>query len=311
MIIGFIINKFRGDPALFDDGIKYIEKKTGKPVVGLVPYFHEIQIDSEDSVAVQYDKLAMKPVNRKTVNIAVIRLPAISNFTDLEILNMEKDVVVNYLSNKNDLTYDYDCLIIPGTKNVMEDMAWLSRHGWKKRIREYADHRKAVLGICGGFQILGRVIYDPYGVESTRKKIAGLNLLPVETTIEADKVVRKVIGKSLTGNKYVEGYEIHMGLTKIIDDREMPFLKLKEEGGNEHWVDGCYLKERDIAGTYVHGILDSPGFRGDLLNRLRRKKAIKEKRPGKGRAARFREYDRLADHFEKYCDVEKILKEIS
>ncbi|MBN1905877.1 MAG: cobyric acid synthase [Deltaproteobacteria bacterium] len=311
MILGFIINKFRGDPALFDDGIKYIEKKTGKPVLGLVPYFHDIQIDSEDSVAVQYDKLPMKPVGKKTVNIAVIRLPAISNFTDLEILNMEKDVVFNYLSNKNDLTDAYDCLIIPGTKNVMEDTAWLSRLGWKKRIREFADDGKAVLGICGGYQILGRRIYDPYGVESSRKEISGLNLLPVETNLEADKVVRKVTGMSLKHNKPVSGYEIHMGKTEIINNSGIPFLKLKQEKGNEGFVDGCYLRDAEIAGTYLHGILDSPGFRGDFLNRLRSKKGIKEKRAGKGRVARFREYDRLADHFEKYCDVEKIISALS
>ncbi|MDM7920103.1 MAG: cobyric acid synthase, partial [Methanosarcina sp.] len=307
MIIGFIINKFRGDPALFIDGIKYIEKKTGKPVLGLVPYFHEIQIDSEDSVAVQYDKLPMKPVNKKTVNIAVIRLPAISNFTDLEILNMEKDVVVNYLTNKNDLTDDYDCLIMPGTKNVMEDMAWLSGTGWKKRIKEFALKGKSILGICGGYQILGKKVYDPYGVESRRKKISGLGILPVETTLEADKVVRKVTGRSLKNNKSVTGYEIHMGQTKIMNSSGTPFLRLREENSHEWFVDGCYIKDVEIAGTYLHGVFDSPGFRGEFLNNIRRKKRLKEKKAGKGRMARFREYDHLADHFEKYCDVEKII----
>ncbi|NLD37740.1 MAG: cobyric acid synthase [Desulfatiglans sp.] len=310
MIIGFIINKFRGDPALFDDGIKYIEQNTGKPVFGLVPYFYDIQIDSEDSVAVQYDKLPVKPVGRKTVNIAVIRLPAISNFTDLEILNVERDVIVNYLSNKKELTDDYDCLIMPGTKNVMEDMAWLSRTGWKKRIKEFALSGKFILGICGGYQILGKKVYDPYGVESNRKEISGLGMLPVETTLEAEKVVRKVTGKSLKNNKPVAGYEIHMGQTRIINDTGIPLLRLKGEDGNDSWEDGCYLIDKEIAGSYLHGILDSPGFRGDFLNSVRRKKGIREKRPGKGRAARFREYDRLADHFEKYCNVEKILKEI-
>lgn len=307
MIIGFIINKFRGDPKLFDDGIRYIEKKTGKPVLGLVPYFHDIQIDSEDSVAVQYDKLPMKPVGNKTVNVAVIRLPAISNFTDLEILNMEKDVNVNYLSNKKDLTDDYDCLIIPGTKNVMEDTAWLSREGWKERIKDFALKGKSILGICGGYQILGKKIYDPYGVESNRKEISGLNLLPVITTLEADKVVRKVKGRSLKHDKPVAGYEIHMGQTQIINNSGIPFLRLKQEKEKENFVDGCYLKDKEIAGSYLHGIMDSPGFRAEFLNRLRSKKGIKEQKPGKGRVARFREYDRLADHFEKYCDVEKII----
>lgn len=311
MTIGFIINKFRGDPDLFTDGIKYIEKKTKKTVLGLVPFYHDIHIDSEDSVAVQFDKLPMKTVGKKTVNIAVIRLPAISNFTDLEILNMEKDVVVNYISNKNDLTDDYDCLIIPGTKNVMEDAAWLSRRGWKKRIREFADKGKSILGICGGYQLLGKKIQDPLGVESTRKEISGLNLLPVITTLEADKIVRKVSGRSLRDNKIVKGYEIHMGQTRIINSKGMPFFKLKEENKNETWVDGCYVEGQNVAGSYVHGILDSPGFRGNFLNSLRRGKEIKEKRPGKSRVTRFHEYNRLADHFEKYCDVEHILSEIS
>lgn len=311
MTMGFIINKFRGDPDLFTDGIKHIETKTGKPVLGLVPFYHDIQIDSEDSVAVQFDKLPVKTVGEKTVNIAVLRLPAISNFTDLEILYTEKDVVVNYLSNKKELTDDYDCLIIPGTKNVMEDAAWLSRMGWKKRIRDFAEQGKGVLGICGGYQLLGKKIYDPSGVESPRKEISGLGLLPVITTLESDKVVRKVKGRCLKNKKTVNGYEIHMGQTRITKDNGMPLLKLKEDAGSDSWTDGCYIEDGDIAGSYVHGILDSPGFRGELLNQLRRKKKIKERKSGKGRVARFREYDRLADHFEKYCDMERILKQIS
>lgn len=307
MITGFIINKFRGDPDLFTDGIKYIEKRTGKPVLGLVPFYDDIQIDSEDSVAVQFDKLPVKPVGKNTVNIGVLRLPAISNFTDLEILNMDKDVVVNYLSKKNELTDEYDCLIIPGTKNVMEDAAWLSRMGWKKRIREFSEKGKSVLGICGGYQLLGNKIQDPLGVESNRKEISGLYLLPVVTTLEPEKIVRKVKGRCFKNNRVVKGYEIHMGQTRIVNDIGRPFLKIREEKGKESWTDGCYIEDGNIAGTYVHGILDAPGFRGEFLNSIRRSKGMKERSPGKGRTSRFREYDRLADHFEKYCDVERIL----
>ncbi len=307
MIIGFIINKFRGDPDLFEEGIEYIEKKTGRPVLGLVPFYHDIQIDSEDSVAVQFDKLSVKPVGKNTVNIAVIRLPAISNFTDLEILNMEKDIVVNYISRADELKDDYDCIILPGTKNAMEDAAWLSRGGWKKILKDFAAKGKAILGICGGYQIMGRKILDPKGVESSRKEIAGLGLLPVVTRLEKDKIVRKVFGKSLSTNRAVEGYEIHMGITEIVNDDGIPFLSLRQNNHDEGWMDGCFLKEQNVAGSYVHGILDAPGFRGEYLNRIRRNKGIKEKRPGRGRTARFKEYDRLADHFEKYCDVEKII----
>jgi adenosylcobyric acid synthase len=308
--IGFLINKFRGDPKLFHDGIAYIEKKTGKPVLGLVPFYYDINIDSEDSVSVQYDKLPIKETGKKGINIAVIRLPAISNFTDLEILDTEKDVTVNYLSKVKDLSDDYDYIIIPGTKNIMEDAAWLSKGGWKKRIRDFADQGKNILGICGGYQLLGKKIRDPLGVESSRKEISGLNLLPVETVLEEEKIVRKVIGKCLINNKVIKGYEIHMGQTRIINDSGTPFLKIKEEKGSRYWADGCSVMDGNISGSYVHGILDSPGFRSDFLNKIRRNKGIKERRSGRGRISRFREYDRLADHFEKYCDVEKIIKMI-
>jgi len=151
---------------LFEAGIEYIENKTGKPVLGLVPYFEDIHIDAEDSVSVQMDKRPLKEISAQSVNIAVPRLPAISNFTDLEILDREPDVVVNYLSRPDELTQEYDWLILPGTKNVMSDARWLARRGWKKRIWEFARSGKYVLGICGGYQLLGEWIEDPFGVES-------------------------------------------------------------------------------------------------------------------------------------------------
>jgi adenosylcobyric acid synthase len=216
LTIGFLINKFRGDSLLFSDGIKYIEKKTGKPVLGLVPFFHNIQIDSEDSVSVQEDKRPPRPIGSKTINIAVLRLPAISNFTDLEILEQEKDIVVNYVFKPKELTNKYDCLIIPGTKNAMEDAAWLSRIGWRKAVELFSRDGKRVLGICGGYQIMGKTIKDPYGVESNRKEISGLGLLPVTTTLEKEKIVRKVVGTCLINGKRVKGYEIHMGKSRIL-----------------------------------------------------------------------------------------------
>ncbi len=305
--IGFLINKFRGDPELFASGIQYIEKKTGKPVLGLVPYYQDILIDSEDSVAVQDDKRAVLPTGQNTVNIAVLRLPAISNFTDMEGLSREKDVVVNYLSRPGELTDLYDCLILPGTKNVMEDAVWLSRAGWKKKIITFADDKR-ILGVCGGYQLLGDRIMDPFGVESKRKMAKGIGLLPIETFLEGEKIVRKVTGVCLLNRKRVNGYEIHMGKSHAINEEGGPFLKIREPGKKRTWTDGWSVQEGHIAGTYVHGILDATGFRGDFLNGLRRKKGIRERSPGKGRLSRFHQYDLLADHFEKYCDVKKIRK---
>jgi adenosylcobyric acid synthase len=307
LLSGFLINKFRGDPGLFEDGIRYIEAKTKKPVLGLVPFYQDILIDPEDSVRVQEDKRVVRATGKKTVNIGVLKLPAISNFTDLEALETEPDTVVNYLFRPEELTGDYDLLILPGTKNTMEDARWLGRSGWRRRIREYGEGKGHILGICGGYQLLGRVIRDPHGVESPRKEVRGLGLLPVVTELAPDKVVRKVAGKSVVRGRHVKGYEIHMGTSRAVGDRGGPYLKIRESGKQTSWEDGWQMDDGRICGTYVHGILDSPGFRAEFLNRLRSAKGLRERPPGPGRLARFHQYDRLANHFEAHCDVDRII----
>ncbi len=305
--IGFLINKFRGDPRLFVSGMQYIEEKTGKPGFGLIPFYTDILIDPEDSVAVQEDKRMIKPIGPRTVNIAVLKLNAISNFTDMEALEREKDVVVNYLFRAHELSPEYDCLVLPGTKNTMEDALWLGRSGWKKQIVSFVEGGGWVLGICGGYQLLGERVRDPLGVESDSKMSRGLGILPLETILEGEKVVRKVTGISLINKKKVSGYEIHMGRSRILRKCGAPFLRIHEPGKRQVWEDGWALNEGHISGTYVHGILDSPGFRGDFLNRIRRAKGLKERSPKPGRLARFHQYDRLADHFETHCNVDEIL----
>jgi adenosylcobyric acid synthase len=308
LTMGFIVNKFRGDPKLFTSGIEYIEQKTDRPVIGLIPFYEDIYIDPEDSVGVQPDKWEFRPLDSTSVNIAVLKLPAISNFTDLAILERETNVVLNYVFRPSELVKDYDLLILPGTKNVMEDAAWLGRAGWKKAINRFVNNGRVVFGICGGYQLLGEKIKDPSGVESKRKEVRGLGLLPVETVLEETKVVQKVSGLALTNRKRVSGYEIHMGKTHIMREHGKPFLEIHRPGRSLTWEDGCYTEEGRVAGAYIHGILDTPGFRGDLLNRLRKAKGLKERAPKQGRLARFHQYDRLADHFEKYCNVDKILQ---
>jgi len=307
LTVGFIINKFRGDPRLFDSGIEYIEKKTGKRVLGLVPFYHDIRIDSEDSVAVQEDKKALRPVSDNTVNIGIVRLPAISNFTDLEILEREPAVVVNYLTNPADFGRAYDCLILPGTKNVMEDAGWLKRRGWQKKIARFLRRGGLIIGICGGYQLLGQVIKDPLGTESNLSEVRGLGLLPIETVLAREKVVREVRGKCLANAKRVVGYEIHMGRTRLIKNNGRPYLKIHGINERKWWEDGWMNKKEQVMGTYVHGLFDAPGFRTDFLNRLRRKKGLKSRSAGTGSLSRFREYDKLADHFEANCDLNYIL----
>jgi len=308
LIIGFLINKFRGDPRLFDSGIKYIEEKTGKPVLGLVPFFEDIYIDTEDSVAVQVDRRPPKELADDNVNIAVLKLPAISNFTDLEILEREPDVVLNYLSRANQLTDEYDWIILPGTKNVMSDARWIKQKGWARAIKDFAARGKFVLGICGGYQLLGSKVYDPHGVESDKgKEIKCLGLLPVTTILEKEKVVQKVTGISILSGSRLRGYEIHMGRTTPVRSSGQPFARIHVPGKKKQWEDGWVSEDGLIIGTYIHGVLDSPGFRGEILNRIRISKGLKPRKPRQGRLGRFKQYDRLADHFEKYCDVERIL----
>lgn len=302
---GFLINKFRGEVSLFNSGIEYIESYTSIPVLGLVPYIEELHIDPEDSVVIERHKVIRTDPGPDTVNIGVIRLPAISNFTDLQILFQEKDVILNYLFKPGDLTDVYDCLIIPGTKNVVEDSLWMKRTKWNLRIKEYVQNGGMVFGICGGYQLLGVKIKDPEGIESNKKEVKGLGLLPVESTIFSDKIVRKVKGRCLLNGKRIEGYEIHMGRTSPIKDEGMPYARLVFN--NYAWEDGWVSKDGKIIGTYVHGIMDSPGFREDFLNKIRLKKGLKLKRARRTKSYRFREYDKLASYFERYCNMEKII----
>jgi len=195
-------------------------------------------------------------------------------------------------------------LIIPGTKNSIEDALWIKKSGWEKKIKEFARKGKIVFGICGGFQILGKSIKDPYGVESEKGEVKGIGLLPIRTVIFKEKTVRKVKGRCLLNRRKIEGYEIHMGRTEAIEEKGMPFSKLRSDG--ESWFDGWILG--NVMGTYVHGIMDSAGIREDILNRIRLKKGLKPKKRRINRMLRFREYERLADIFEKYCNMRKILE---
>ncbi|MEW5725240.1 MAG: cobyric acid synthase, partial [Thermodesulfobacteriota bacterium] len=309
---GFIINKFRGDPALFQDGLGIIERRTRRPVFGVTPFFQDIFIDPEDSVAVQADKRPAVPPRPDRINAAVVKLPGLSNFTDLEALEREPDVLVNYLHRAGDLAA-YDLLVLPGTKNVMEDAAWLARSGWSARIKEFTAGGGFILGLCGGYQLLGREIYDPLGVESPRKRVAALGLFAAVTVLAGDKVLRRVTGRDRATGGRVTGYEIHMGRTGLLEEspagRVRPFLVLHEPGRGRSWEDGLSLEGGRVLGTYVHGLLDSPAWRRDYLNRLRRRKGLPERRSAApARGGRFHQYDRLADLFEQHVDVGRIME---
>ncbi len=306
---GFIVNKFRGDIGLFRDGVDFIERKTARPVFGVLPYYRHIRIDPEDSVAVQADKRPVRDPRPDRLNVAVVHLPSISNFTDMEALEGEPDVLLNYLSSPSALS-PYDLLVIPGAKNTMEDAVWLAETGWKDAVRSYAESGGFVLGVCGGYQLLGRTVLDPLGVESSRREAPGLGLLPLATTMAGDKVLRRVEGVDLRNGLKVQGYEIHMGRTERSGEpaEAEPFLELNLPQDRTSWQDGWRLENGRVMGTYLHGLLDAPQWRNEFLNRIRRGKGLPEMAvAADGRGDRFRQYDLLADHFEKHVDVGAIM----
>jgi len=260
LVAGFIINKFRGDPDLFKTGIEYIEQRTGKPVFGVVPVFTDFRIDTEDSMSLDMSIASRSRTDAGSdkIRIAVVRLPHISNFTDLEVLECEPEVVLTWLSEPRNLG-EYDVVILPGSKSTVNDMMWLHERGWVSPLKEFLDKGNGlVAGLCGGFQILGNEINDPSGIEGTTEKVEGLGLLDVSTEIEDIKVVRHSEGQDRLFGAKVCGYEIHMGQT-LLSHNSKPFLHL------ETGPDGAINSAGNVFGTYLHGLFDSGAFRKKIF----------------------------------------------
>ncbi len=304
LVAGIVINKFRGDATLFDDGIAYIEEKTQKPVLGLVPYFKGFEIDTEDSASLERSLKNSSKKKKGAIRIAVLRLPYISNFTDLEALAQEPDVDLTWLESPKNLS-DVDAIVIPGSKSVVHDMIALERAGWPQALKAYvAGQRGAVIGLCGGYQMLGTRIEDPHGIEGNAQAVSGIGLLDVVTRMEKEKTVRLSKGRDLIFDAPVMGYEIHMGQSLLNNDAA-PFLQL--DGGPE----GAIANNGCVFGTYLHGLFDSGAFRKQFLQKLAAVKKI-DLDPTILREDRWtvkdRNYDLLAAHFEANMDVEKLLR---
>ncbi|TKS61913.1 MAG: cobyric acid synthase CobQ [Nitrospira sp.] len=274
-VIGVIINKFRGDMTLFDDGLRFLEARTGLPVLGVVPMLRDLVIDQEDSVDVE--RTSQAPFDSAHVNVAVVLLPRMSNFTDFKHLAAEDDVRLRYAADPRDLT-GADVVIIPGSKNTIEDLWALRRAGFMEELRRHVASGRELIGICGGFQMLGREIADPDGVES-RGVVDGLGLLDVSTRMLSAKVTQLVEAKALhidAGTaSAIRGYYIHMGDTQrgIV----LPCFRVYPVGTppdplDRLWtdpLDGAVSHDGLIWGTYIHGVFDQPGFRRAWLNRIR------------------------------------------
>lgn len=275
---GFIINKFRGDLNLLEPGLRFLENSTGKPVLGVIPYLKDIYLPEEDGVALeirgQESRVRGQEEDSK-IKIAIIKLPRISNFTDFDAFRFEPDVTIQYVESPEGLK-GADVLIIPGSKNTLKDLQWLWKTGLAEVIIEYAEKGGRVVGICGGFQMLGRVVKDPYKTESSIGEAKGLGLLDVETILEKEKKtaqVEAVIQARGRGQgARLEGYEIHMGETA---GNNRPFSVITNRNGNPTMIeDGAVSEDGSIWGTYIHGIFDNDMFRVLFLNKIRASKGL-------------------------------------
>jgi adenosylcobyric acid synthase len=301
MIRGFIVNRFRGDRELFADGVRWIEQRTEKRVFGVLPWFDHIRIESEDSVAIENPRKIYPRAGGDTA-IAVIRLPHISNFTDFEPLSAIQGLDVHFLEQAQDLS-GFRAVILPGSKNTRFDLDWLKTSGWGEAIRHFHSRGGHVLGICGGYQMLGRYVHDPEGHEGQPGSAAGLALLPVDTVLRAPKTT--TLTRFAWHDAEGSGYEIHMGQTERHGG--LPLLRVRERNGQPlSDDDGCASVDRKIMGTYIHGLFDNPSITARWLDAIG-VKGVKPPAVG-GLAARDIEYERLAEHFEAHVDVAAIIE---
>ncbi|MEN6319996.1 MAG: cobyric acid synthase [Syntrophaceae bacterium] len=304
---GIIINRFRGDADLFKTGIEIIEKKTGLPVLGLIPYFRHIQIDSEDGLPLDFILDPPHGPEPGKINIGVIRLPHISNFTDFNPFERDASVNLHYLARLRGL-YGYDAVFLPGTKNGRFDMDWLRDTGWADSLSEFVRTGGRLGGICGGYQMLGKLIRDPYGIEGTPGETLCLGLLDAETTLYSDKILSRSTGIWQQSGENIEGYEIHMGLTEC-GPRLIPVIRVLSQNGNPaDSFDGASRPDGKVWGTYFHGLFDVTGFRHSFLKMISNNYNPGKNDPEPGHISAFkdRQYDMLAEHFRAHLDMDKL-----
>ncbi|MBD2071222.1 cobyric acid synthase CobQ [Leptolyngbya sp. FACHB-671] len=306
LVKGIIINKFRGQRSLLQSGITWLEERTGVPVVGVVPWLDHA-FPAEDSLSLLERNAS--PASSE-INIAVIRLPRISNFTDFDPLESEPSVSVRYIGLKDSLGYP-DAVILPGSKTTIADLIMMQRTGMAEAIQNYAAAGGTVMGICGGFQMMGRMLADPEGIEGQEGRYKGLGLLPLKTVITGQKVARQRLVTSnfpQTGLP-VTGYEIHQGRSHLLDvespDNEGASFKPLFDDVNLGVVDST----QSIWGAYLHGIFDNGPWRRAWLNRLRQQRGLKSLPTGISNYREQREamLDSLADVVESYIDLTPIM----
>lgn len=291
-IKGFIVNNFHGDPALFSDGVAFTEKRTGWPCLGIVPHFAAARrLPAEDAVALE--KTAQSGAGR--FHIAVPRLPRIANFDDLDPLKLEPGVTLTIVQPGTPLPGEADLVIIPGSKSTIADLEALRAEGWHVDLATHHRRGGTVLGLCGGYQMLGKVIHDPLGLEGRPGSCPGLALLDVETTVVPSKTLTRVQARHVKSGATVSGYEIHLGTTKG-PDCDRPFTLIGD------MPDGAQSRDGRVMGTYIHGLFSDDSFRRHFLEGL----------GAEAGAIAFEAtvedtLDELGRHLSRHLDIERLL----
>lgn len=250
-IKGFVINRFRGDLALLEPGLDWLEEKTGKPVLGVLPYLHDLTLDAEDAISIKNIKGDIK------LTICVLVLPHISNHTDFDVLRLNPQINLQYVRIFDELPF-CDLLILPGSKNVLGDLQHVFDNQWQNKISRHLRYGGKVLGICGGYQMLGQWLNDPQQIESKLGKVAGLKLAEFSTELTEQKQLQLVKATALFANASVNGYEIHCGIStgKALRNPAFKFVQSQSTDGKAV-NDGFISDDGQIMGTYLHGLFDS------------------------------------------------------
>ena len=285
---GFIINRFRGDIALLQPGLDWLEQRTGKPVIGVLPYVLDLHLEAEDGIDQrQTDKV------EQVLNVVVPVLPRISNHTDFDPLRLHPQVNLQFVGPGQPIP-PADLIILPGSKSVRSDLAYLRANGWDTAIRRHLRYGGKVLGICGGLQMLGEQVHDPLGLEGPAGSSEGLGLLAFSTELAAEKQLRNVRGHLTLENAAVSGYEIHAGVTTGAA-LELPAVHLQDGR-----CDGAQSEDGHVLGTYLHGLFESPAACSALL----RWAGLQDVQAVDYHALRERDIERLADLVENHLDTD-------
>lgn len=310
LVKGLVINKFRGDITLLEPALTFLEERTGIPVLGVIPYLDQLGIDDEDSVSLQD---MPKDSVMRDIHIAVIQTPKISNFTDFDAFTHEPDVNVRFVQ-QGDLIGNPDVIVLPGSKNTTEDLLYLKHHGYADEIKELADRGTPVIGICGGYQMLGEKVCDPLHVESDKDEVTGLGLLPYITTMQGEKNTYQVefncenlpfLDMNFSAEN-LKGYEIHMGETVLTGTAQSLFNIVRRSNAPVDLQDGFINDKHHVFGTYCHGVFDNDHLRRAVINALRKRKGLLPLDVKfKYREYKEAEFDRLAAIVRKHFDMKK------